>query len=840
MSSTPPTAQFDTDPVKTLPQSPETPPPLPPSGSRYRVLRPHARGGLGEVFVAEDTELGRRVALKEIQARYADNEASRTRFVLEAEITGGLEHPGIVPVYGLGTYADGRPFYAMRFIHGESLREAIHRFHGLASVDPSGRRVASASDESTSASRFDARQYDSLAFRQLLTRFASVCQAVAYAHSRGVIHRDLKPANIMLGKFGETLVVDWGLAKPIGRLEEAADAEATLRPRSAADSSATVMGQALGTPAYMSPEQADGRLDRLGPSSDIYSLGATLYELLTGRPPFTGDVLDILSHIRRGEVPSPRNVRPDIPRPLAAVCLKAMSFKPSDRYPTADALATDVERWLADEPVSAYREPVRVRLGRWVKRHRPLVAGLTAVLLTGLVSLVVLLLHSENARTEIADQLRRAEEARTYTRRALDDMTSDLTEGALMTQRELSPAQAEFLKRVLVYYKNFAAEPGHDREGRERLANASGRVGVIQYRLGQLREADAALRKAEELFAGLAAEFPERSDYRLELASNHNNRGNVLADLGDTGGAETAYRAALRVKQQLLAERPDDPESRSGLAAAYRSLGVVLRQQGRRGDAASAFRSAMDLQERLVAQLPSVADNPAVAAYHWELARSRSDLGNLLFELAETDKAESALRTAVTRFEELATHFRDKPDYRDELATAYLNWGRALLILGRAEEAQSALDAARTRQARLVADYPGVPEYRRLLGQIQINLTTANVAAAKKKLTGGGWSLFGTRPPKRPLDLGEAQRLAESNESTGEELYHSAAAFAVAATQADAPTAEQHAVRAVTALRQAFARGFRDATRMLTDSDFASLRNRTDFIELLWDVADGR
>src|SRR5688500_9863239 len=199
MSATPPTAQFDTDPVKTLPQSPETPPPSPTSGSRYRVPRPHARGGLGEVFVAEDTELGRHVALKEIQARYADHADSRTRFVLEAEITGGLEHPGIVPVYGLGTYADGRPFYAMRFIRGDSLQEAIARFHRPPAAAESAPESAPPA-EGPRLHKSPRLQGERLVeFRNLVGRFVAVCQAVAYAHSRGVLHRDLKPANIMLG-----------------------------------------------------------------------------------------------------------------------------------------------------------------------------------------------------------------------------------------------------------------------------------------------------------------------------------------------------------------------------------------------------------------------------------------------------------------------------------------------------------------------------------------------------------------------------------------------------------------------------------------------------------------
>src|SRR5262249_36776960 len=154
---------------------------------RFRILRPHAKGGLGEVFVARDTELNRQVALKEIQLQHADQASSRARFLLEAEITGALEHPGIVPVYGLGHYPDGRPFYAMRFVRGDNLAAAIRRYHHPETPD-----------------RDPARR--DLEFRKLLGRFVDVCNAIAYAHSKGVLHRDLKPDNVMLGRYGETLV----------------------------------------------------------------------------------------------------------------------------------------------------------------------------------------------------------------------------------------------------------------------------------------------------------------------------------------------------------------------------------------------------------------------------------------------------------------------------------------------------------------------------------------------------------------------------------------------------------------------------------------------------------
>ena len=243
------------------------------NGQRYRVLRPHAQGGLGAVYVALDTELDREVALKQILDRHADDPVSRQRFMLEAQVTGGLEHPGIVPVYGLGADTDGRPYYAMRFIRGDSLKEAIDRFHGNEALksDP-GRR--------------------SLELRQLLRRFTDVCNAIEYAHSRGVLHRDIKPSNVIVGNHGETLVVDWGLAKPLGRAEPGVPSGEPLLGRSPAGGSAdTLPGSTLGTPGYMSPESAAGGSATLGPRSDVYSLGATLYYVLTGKAPIEGNNL---------------------------------------------------------------------------------------------------------------------------------------------------------------------------------------------------------------------------------------------------------------------------------------------------------------------------------------------------------------------------------------------------------------------------------------------------------------------------------------------------------------------------------------------------------------------
>ena len=329
------------------------------AGTRFRILRPHDRGGLGQVYVARDTELGREVALKEIRSD-KDEPESRARFTREAEITGGLEHPGIVPVYGLGAYPDGRPFYAMRFIRGKSLQDAIKAYHARENTNPTEQN---------------------LELRRLMQRFIDVCEAIDYAHSRGVLHRDLKPGNIMLGRYGETLVVDWGLAKAAGRvsnpsagLPETAELaplpEPALVPSSNDSSDATQLGSALGTIAYMSPEQANGRWDLLGPASDVFSLGATLFHLLTSRPPYTGPQAEAYAAAQSGEYPRPRTLMRNIPAPLEAICLKALAVRPADRYSTAQDFAQDLERYLADEPIAALPDTLVTRANRWTRHHR--------------------------------------------------------------------------------------------------------------------------------------------------------------------------------------------------------------------------------------------------------------------------------------------------------------------------------------------------------------------------------------------------------------------------------------------------------------------------------------
>jgi serine/threonine protein kinase len=286
-------------------------------GDRFDVLQIHAQGGLGVVFLARDREIERTVALKQIKAQWADDDDCRNRFLLEARVTGRLEHPGVVPIYAMGADASGRPYYAMRFIRGESLLEVLDRFHRSRAVELSGgERIAE--------------------LRKLLARFLHVCHAVDYAHSKGVIHRDLKPSNIMLGKFGETLVVDWGLAKVIGSDEDVAlTTRMVAHPVDGTDATSTQMGAAIGTPAYMSPEQAEGRHNELTPATDVYSLGATLYHLLTGWVPHAEDedVGIALAKVESEQIVPPRRRTPWLPRPGSISTNRASRSAPSQSTP---------------------------------------------------------------------------------------------------------------------------------------------------------------------------------------------------------------------------------------------------------------------------------------------------------------------------------------------------------------------------------------------------------------------------------------------------------------------------------------------------------------------------
>lgn len=293
------------------------------STDRYELIQLHAVGGIGRVWNARDTKLSRPVALKELKPQLANDDSMLARFHREATITGQLNHPGIVPVYDFVAQSDSSPsFYTMRFVKGRTLAEAAREFH-----DHRARGEA-----------------NTATFVQLLNAFVMVCKTIAYAHSQGVIHRDLKGENVVLGDFGETIVLDWGLAKQL--ISDVSEDSISTIPPIQSEAELTMRGGALGTPSYMAPEQAAGQLGMINQQTDIYGLGAILYLLLTGNAPFTAPgIEEVLVKVRFHPPTLPREVWADVPASLEAACLRALAKEQSGRFPTPLDLAHEVERW---------------------------------------------------------------------------------------------------------------------------------------------------------------------------------------------------------------------------------------------------------------------------------------------------------------------------------------------------------------------------------------------------------------------------------------------------------------------------------------------------------------
>jgi serine/threonine protein kinase len=650
---------------------------------RFALQDLHASGGLGEVFKARDTELNREVAVKRIKSRYADDASSRRRFLTEAELTAKLDHPGVVPVFGLVNDVRGRPCYAMRFIRGETLKDEIERYYGAQKTENREQKTENRSQKTddrqqksedrgkTEATPADTNVPRSVVFRHLLARFIATCQAIAYAHSRNIIHRDIKPANVMVGTFGETLVVDWGLAKALDdgpdfdRVMKAAaaagfrhDPEATELP-----SHMTLAGTAVGTPAYMAPEQATGEINKVGPRADVYALGATLYVILTGKPPFSGkSTAEVLDLVRRGVYEPASTVNPDCPKPLDAIAQKAMALRPQDRYATALELAADVERWLSDEPVSCYRDPFFARLARWARRHPARVAAAVSLLLAGVL--------------------------------AAAGVAWAISEGEKRTREE---------------QKKTAAERDNVREQEKKTAAALRVVTEKGEQIGAQNMKITAQNVRIEVGRKLATQRYEKAVAAYNVLVNDIDK--KLADRAGTHDLrKTLLLNATDGLKQLVAEEGPDSADHT-LVAAYRQMGDVYQRLGETAKARENFQLAVDRARNVHSEAQKGTDADRRAADH-DLGRSLDKLAGILLRAGDTKTALERIDEAIAVLTPLA---EDKTNIAAQQDLAAARARRAEILLERGETGKAILDsdAALAVRKRLFEAAPGDLERKR-------------------------------------------------------------------------------------------------------------------------------
>jgi serine/threonine-protein kinase len=637
---------------------------------RYDRIRLHATGGIGRVWLARDSNLGRDVALKELRPETAADAAIASRFIEEAQITGQLEHPGIIPIYELSQDPANRPaFYTMRFVKGQTLAEATAAYHAR-------RRQGTEQP---------------LDLRNLLGVFVSVCNAVAYAHSRGVIHRDLKGLNVLLGDFGEVMVLDWGLAKRLGQRAEAAPLIAssplspvfggegpgvrghdTVRQPGAApaapgiDSGLTQPGDVLGTPAYMAPEQATGRLDQLDARTDVFALGGMLYEILTGQPPYQGANSDETLHqARTGNITAPRLLAPHTPPALEAICMKALRPAPADRYASAGMLAQDIQRWLADEPVAAYPEPLTKRIARWGRKHRSVVIGSAAVLLVAVVALTVgaVLINQQRAEAEANFQL---------AREAVDGFYTKVSEERLLNEPGLQPLREDLLRMGRDFYDKMRQRRGDDPAVQADRARATLLLGRIVEQKGDFHEGMKLMGEAEAVFARLHQQQPGVAAYRAGLAQTKLDEGVACSRQGEHAAAVDCWRAALPHFEQLVQSEPRVVVHRSKLALCRNNLGLTLARHLGKTEGRTIVEAAIVDQKELV-QL-----QPNVGVYWRDLAGFRMNLANLLHETMDNaDEARRLLHVALLDIRTAGELLPNSPEIKNDLAAIHRSLGLA-------------------------------------------------------------------------------------------------------------------------------------------------------------------
>ncbi|HYT90916.1 MAG TPA: serine/threonine-protein kinase, partial [Gemmataceae bacterium] len=709
----------------------------------------------GVVYKARQVSLNRIVALKMILAGGHASEEDLTRFQIEGEAVAHLQHPNIVQIYHVGS-RDGRPFFSLEYVDGGSLQNKL-------SAGP-------------------------MPMREAARLIAVLARAMHHAHEKKIVHRDLKPANILLTTEGTPKITDFGLAK---RLEDTGEQTGT--------------GAILGTPTYMAPEQAQGRNKDIGPAVDVYALGAILYDLLTGKPPFRGEtVLDTLQLVQFVEPVPPRRLQPKVSRDLETICLKCLEKEPSRRYPSAAALADDLERFLNGEPIKARPTPVWERVLKWVKR-RPTAAALIGVSAAAVLALMVggfVVADREHglrltAERQEAIAKKQKEEAERQRQRADGHLQQAFLAGdellnraskALANQPRLDTVRRDLLEKARRFYERFFEVEGDTPEVRWQTGLAHLRVGDIQEQFGEYGPALKSYDTSLALLRTLPEAFPTEARHLDALAGVNSNRANVLQALDRDAEAGTAYEEAMRVYRRLVWKSPE-PRYQYLFAAASGGWAKRLERDGQHGEAEKVYREALTLLDKLCAA------DPGEPRYQALRARTATNLGVLALTQAPV-RPKEALERALARAKEfleqalavqtkLASEFPDVPDYQADQGLTLLNLGLIADREGHPKAASKAYEQAAALLGVLVKEFPRRADSRHALALAYTNLGLVREAGKDiegaeqvRKLARAEWQQLVQAAPTSPtycrelalsqVDLGKYWRLTNELEKAEE------------------------------------------------------------------------
>jgi len=806
----------------------------------YVIMGELGRGGMGVVYKARQVGLNRIVALKMVLSGAHASAHQLGRFRTEAEAVARLRHPNIVAIHEVGE-RDGLPYFSLEYLDGGSLTDLIKR-----EPQPPERAATIA---------------------------AQLARGVQYAHAHGIIHRDLKPANILFDAERVPKITDFGLAK---NLAEGADSH-------------TQSGTIVGTPSYMAPEQARGEIRDVGPAADIYSLGAILYELLTGRAPFLGStLLETLEQVRAQEPVPPRQLVPKVPRDLETISLKCLQKDPSKRYATAADLADDLERFRAGQPILARPVGGFERFARWCRRN-PRIAGLTAAVIVLLVAGTVVSsalavgmarernqkeaerVRAEEAR-ELADVRRgEAETAKVEAQKNAEEVLKQSklalrSFGTLIdeVQKQIDdspgtqPLKLKLLETALEGLDKVAKSDEDSRLLGQTMAAAYMRVGQIFQQMGQSEKAFAQYQKCHEIIKALAARDPDGPVAQANLAATYTVLGEMSLELRRDMKASLDYYQQALALREAIAKKPPDPKLdplklRQDVAESHTRVGVTYLRLGEPGRAASYFQDALKIREELAA------NDEKNLPLQLDVARSQSALAEVRFRSREWPAAREHFRKALSICERVHKTDSGTPKYRFELANTLGNVGIFELRTDDLPTAKEHLLRAQTLMAELVKLDEKNALYRRYLALANYRCATV----ARRESDSGSESRWNDeclklrerlaaddpKSERREIELllirartgspeiaaANAIRIEERPNLDREVLVELAQCYSQMATRLkdDAGRRAQYLDRALELLRRAVAKGYTDAVLLATEPDLEAIREVPGFGALL-------